>query len=373
MASSRARRGCYARSTQRLQGSLQAGVLDVRARFLNTSRRALVAPGPEPAPRRRSWRGLPLVLVLTACCTALSACASSGSSGPDSLLNATFRSHAPIESGRISLSFTLAPVGTIGSVPVKAPLSLHLEGPFQSTGSGRLPDFALQARVPSGGLLGGGGPALQVGATSTGGKLFIELGGTAFLAPAATVQALQQGYLQATRSAGAAPGGSTFAALGIDPGEWLAHPTIVGSGELDGTHTVHIVAGLNPAHFFADASRLSSAGGSFGLSTGAQAGLFAPSAAAAFEHSLRSARVDVYTGAEDHLLRELSVRVDLAATPNSKGALGGLRSAVLTLELQFAALNQPQKIVAPGNQQPISQLLTVLERLGLTRSSGPGG
>jgi hypothetical protein len=348
---------------------LQLATPHVRARLRNTPTRSVVAPSPQSG--RRGRRVASSLLVAGVLCVGLPACGGTGAPGAESLLNDTFKSHAPIESGRIDLSLGFSSVGQLASLPLKGPLYLHLQGPFQSAGAGQLPRFALQAEVKSGGLLTAPGQTLNVGATSTGSQLFIELGGTPFQAPAATVQALEQGYAQASRASSSAKGRSTFSALGVDPGEWLTHPTIVASEQLAGEDTVHIAAGLNAPRFLSDASKLSSAGGALGLGTAGQSpGSFSASEVAAIEGSLRSARVDVYTGAQDHLLRRLSLRVELATTPAARAALGGLRSATLALNLAFAQINKPQAIAAPANPQPISELLPVLERLGLVRGSG---
>jgi len=303
--------------------------------------------------------------VAGACAVAIAACAGGGSQGAQALLGETFGSHAPIRSGRIFVSFALTPAGATGST------ALSLQGPFQSTGAGQLPRFELQAQMTAAGGAGTGARTLHAGVTSTGGQLFIELGGTQFLAPAATMQALQQGYLQATRAGTSAEGPSTFAALGIDPGEWLEHPSIVGHAELDGDQVVHVVAGLDAGRFFADAARLLKAGSPLGSGGGPGFGLFTPGDLAALESSLRSARVDVYTGSADHLLRALSVRATVS--PRSPGALGGLRTATLTLLLRFAQLNDPQTILAPRRPQPISGVVPALERLGLLEPAQPSG
>jgi hypothetical protein len=341
----------------------------VRARLLNTHPRAVVAPG---ASRARALRPVLALAVAGACAVAIAACAGGGSQGAQALLGETFSSHAPIRSGRMFLSFALTPAGAAGSPAARGPLSLSLQGPFQSAGAGQLPHFELQAQMTAVGDAGTAGRTLHLGATSTGGQLFIELGGTPFLAPAATVQALRQGYLQATRAGTSAEGSSPVAALGIDPGEWLEHPSIVGHAELDGNEAVHVVAGLNARRFFADAARLTQAGSPLG-SGGLGSELLAPGDLAALESSLRSARVDVYTGSADHLLRALSVRATFSPPDGARGTPGGLRAATLTLLLRFAQLNEPQTILAPSKPQPISRLLPALERLGLLTLPQPSG
>jgi len=297
----------------------------------------------------------------------LAACGGGGSPSAQTLLSQTFESHKPIESGRLELSLALTPSGSGAALSSSEGFALRVEGPFQSLGPARLPRFALQLSLRAASL------TLQAGATSTAGRFFIELAGKQFLAPASTVAALQQGYAQATSASTPAQRSSTFAALGVDPREWLTRPALAGSASVEGARTVHIVSGLNSSRFLADAQRLSGAGGALGLGAGAggaAGSLLAPARLSALSSSISSARVDVYVGANDRLLRRLALSATISsATPQARAALGGLRSATLTLVLRFAGLNQPQTILAPSNPQPLSQLGPALQRLGLA----PGG
>jgi hypothetical protein len=278
-------------------------------------------------------------------------------------LNETFSSHKPISSGLLDVTFALS--GRAGARAAAAPgsFSLHLAGPFQSAGTGRFPQFALALSLRS------SGRTLSVGAVSTARRLYLELGGVAFLAPAAATRALERGYAQV--SGGSFPRGprSTFATLGIDPAAWLTHASRSGSAKLAGVDTVHLLAGLDTARFLADAERLS---GAAGMLAGQGAGLLTPARAEALSASLRSGRVDIYTGARDHMLRRLALSAAVATTPAARVALGGLVDGTLTFVLQFAQLGRPQTIAAPAHPQPLSRLEPALERLGLARGPHVG-
>jgi len=328
----------------------------VTAHLPNTSRRAVVA-------RRRALALLSGALLAGV----LAACGGAGSPSAASLVHATFTSHKPIESGRIDLTFALTPTGSAGSPTAAGPVRLGLQGPFESLGPARLPRFALALTLTS------AGHTLPAGATSTSGQLYIELAGAYFTAPAATVSALAQGYAQATRaSSSSAASQSTFAALGVNPGEWLVHPHIVGTVDTAGAQTTHVTGELDVTRFLADADKLAGAGGALGLGAGGGSGLslLSPAGIRALAGSVRSAHVDLYTGSHDHLLRRLSISASISSTAQTRAALGGLGSANLQLTLQFAGLNQPQAIAAPSNPQPISKLLPALERLGLALGAG---
>jgi len=287
------------------------------------------------------------------------------------LVSDTFRTHEPIESGRIALSFSVSSLSESGVRGSQA-LGLQLQGPFEGHGSGRLPSFALQLGLQAGSLTGAGG--LQAGLVSTGGQLYLELAGASFVAPRATMQALEQGYARAVGSASSRQ--STFALLGAEPGQWLVDPRVVGRQDVAGVETTVIEAGLDTARFAADAEKLAGAAGAAGaagLAGSGPAALASPGAISSLAGSLRSARVFVYTGVHDHLLHRIHLQGLVATTPQARAELGGLSRAAVAFTLQFGGLNQPQAIAAPRNPQPISQLIPALAQLGLVPGSPAGG
>jgi hypothetical protein len=154
-----------------------------------------------------------------------------------------------------------------------------------------------------------------------------------------------------------------FATLGVEPGAWLTRPTLAGHSEIAGAEVIHVVAALDGARFLADVRRLSSAAEAL---TGARASSrLAPSS------SVLAARVDLFTGAHDHLLRRLALTAELAGSRRPGTARGALLDTTVAFELQFAQLNVPQRIAAPARAQPPSALGPALERLGLARGLGP--
>jgi hypothetical protein len=316
-------------------------------------------------------RGLALSLA-SLLCGGFGGCGGGGSPSASSLLEDTFRSHTPIASGRIHLSLQLFGRGSsrLPGGPVKS--SLQLSGPFQSAGSAGLPGFDLALAIKA------GSSTLGIGAVSAGGRLYLVFGGLAFLAPASAAQALERGYAGARRGAPSAAGRSALAALGIDPGEWLLHPALAGRAKLAGVDTVHILAGVEVPRFLADMQRLFSAGGLLAPAIAAQPhrpvrgsrgsppGTWLPStpSIAALGPSLRSARVDVYTGAHDHLLRRLQLRGELSPAGRAGRTLGS-GGGRLSLVLQFSEVNRAQRILAPSRPRPLAQLAPLLERLSL--------
>ncbi len=298
------------------------------------------------------------LLALGLLALALGGCGSGGSASAQALLGETFQSKQPIESGRIHLALALTSNASSASAAHSKLLGVSLSGPFQGQGAGHLPQFSLQL------ALGAGAHTLQAGATATASDLYIELAGSWFVAPPGTAQQLAQSYAATTRASSSAQSRATFAGLGIEPGDWIADPEIVASDT--NSETTHISGRLDVARFLADAQKLSGASGALGLGAGAAAGSALPSSGglAALAGALRSARVDIYTGTSDHQLQRLELSAQVAATPQARSTLGVSSGATLTLDLQFADLNEPQAIHAPANPRPISELVPALQRLG---------
>lgn len=261
----------------------------MRGRALNTITRAAAA-----------------ILAVVALAASLAACGGSSSPSVPALLDATFHTHAPIPSGQLELTLSLA-------APAQ-PLRLRLTGPFQNTGPGRLPSFALALSLTT------AGRTLRAGLTSAGGRLYVELGGAWFIAPPSARDALTQGY----------------AGSGVDPGRWLLGPRRAGVATVAGEPTTHLRAGLDTERFLADVRRL------------AGTGLLSSAQLTALSTAARTARVDLYTGRSDHRLRRLSL-----AGP-------GLR-----VELRFSDLGRPEAIAAPRDPHPLSQLISELRRAGV--------
>jgi hypothetical protein len=312
------------------------GVEALRAFSKNTTIRASVA-----------------LLALIAAACLLSACGGA-SGGAESLLSETFSGHTPIKSGNVKLSFALSAGGQHATTQ---PLAVALNGPFESTTSGKIPRFALQVQLTA------ADQPLSAGATSTGSALYVQLAGTWFSIPSSTYKQVEEGFAKASSTAGSSKVQSTFSALGIEPGHWLSNPTQAGTTTIAGVPVVHLTAAVDIPAFLDDVAKLSQAGGSLGLGSTGSTGSLSPALVGELAKSIKSAHVDVYTGQSDHLLRRLEVTASVTGTPQTQALLGGLSSANLKVLLEFSDLNQPQSISAPPNPEPASQLLPALQQL----------
>jgi hypothetical protein len=301
----------------------------------------------------------------------LGACGGGGgddqSSGgdPAALLKDTFGAEHPIRSGRMDADLD---VDLKGLAQLTEPLSLHLNGPFQSNGGARLPDFAL-------GLdLQGGEKPITVGAVFAQGGGYLTIEGRSFDLGTDLYATFKAGYEKAkaasAKSAKAQDDQASLSALGISPLRWLKDPKNVGDEDIAGTQTVHLTSGVDVGKLLQDVSALLGKAKSVTSAGGAATGTSVPTQLTAQQRelitkSIKSAKVDVWTGAKDHTLRKVAVDVQVDVPAELRGQAGSLRTGHVTFQITIAQLNQPQKIAKPADARPIGELRSALTDLGL--------
>lgn len=316
--------------------------------------------------RRRSAAAL---LTATLAAVALAGCG--GSSGnATQLLHKTFSGAHRVSSGRLFVNLSVQPSG---SSTLKGPLSLSFGGPFQSLGAGKLPqsNFNLSLNAL--------GHAISMGILSTGTKGYVSFGGASYPLPQAEFQKLESSFSSLATSAGSSHGSGTLSKLGIQPLHWLSDPQVVGDESVDGTATTHIRAKINVSALLADFNTFLSRASSLGIS-----------GASSFPHGISQTTInrisgevqnpsfDLWTGKSDHTIRRLRIGLTLPVSGQISTLLGGLRSAAIALQMEYADLNQPQSISAPTNVQPFSQFQSRLQSLvgsatGALSGAGAGG
>ncbi len=314
------------------------------------------------APASRALR-LGVVSLLLAAVVAVAGCG--GSEDASTLLKQTFSGPHTVNSGNLSFSLTANPSG---STTLTGPISLSFGGPFQSRGTGKLPESNFNLSFSSQGRGG------TLGILSTGNAGYVTLQGATYQLPAATFQKLESSFSSVTSSGGGSHT-SALSRLGINPLNWLTHPQVVGKESVGGTGTTHIRAGINLSAFLADLSTLlqkasaSGVSGSTALSNGLPA-----TTQEQIASSVQNPTFDVWTGTSDKTLRRMSLALTVPVTGQVSTALGGLRTARVALNMQYANLNQPQSISAPSTVRPFAefapQLRTFLTSL---ESSATGG
>src|SRR5206468_2421881 len=127
------------------------------------------------------------------------------------------------------------------------------------------------------------------------------------------------------------------AKFGIDPLHWLSNPTTVGSDTVAGTPTTHIRAQVNVSALLADLSTfLQKASASTGTASSQIPTTIPPATRQKIAQAIKNPTVDIWTGNSDKTLRKLALNISLPVSGQSSTMLGGLTSAGIGLNLQYA-------------------------------------
>ncbi len=314
-----------------------------------------------------------LFLCAVACAVAVAACGSSSSTGGSSdgvqsLLAQTFSKGHTVKSGVLGFSLSVTPTG---SSTLTTPIVLSLNGPFQSRGTGKLPQSAFTIGISALNKHG------SLGVISTGTSGYVTLQGNAYQLPASDFQRLESSF----SSVGSSGSTTGLAGLGINPQHWLKDPAIVGSETLNGAQTTHIRSGVNVTALLSDlntflAKTAKTTAGSTSIPSSIPAATQQKIAAA-----VRNAQVDIWTGSADKTLRKLTLSLSIPVSGQTSTVLGGMTSAGIGLSLQYSDLNQPQSITAPATVKPYSEFTAKLRSvlssveggLGAAGSASGGG
>jgi hypothetical protein len=289
-----------------------------------------------------------LISLLLAAVVGISACGgSSGGGGAQAIVKQTFSgTHKKVTSGNIALT-----LGVTSQPSTSGAVSVKLNGPFQSTGTGQLPSFNLAL------VINVKGQAISAGAVSTGQAGFISFEGQDYSIPAPVFAQFKQGFLQAESQNKSAKGKSGLSALGINPADWLNNLKSEGTTDVGGTNTNHVSAQLNVASLLNDLSQILAKAGSLGVNTAGKVPTqLSAQQRQAIESAVKTSTIDIYSGKDDSILRRLSLTIGIAPKAGE--------SANVNFDLQITGVDQPQTIAAPTNVQPLSKLKSSLGGLG---------
>lgn len=291
--------------------------------------------------------------------------AASSSTNVDQLLRETFAGDKKVKSGQVALAMA---VDAKGAKELDGPVRLKLTGPFESRGDKRLPAFELDA------AFSGAGQDLKAGATSTGDKAFVNFNNTDYAVSDQLFKQLEAGYEQAQKEAADSNGGkqTSLATLGIDPSRWLTNARNAGEAKVGDADTIKITGGVDVGRLLDDVNTALGKAAALGLQGSGQV----PQKLTAQQRkeitdAVRDAKVEIYTGREDKILRRMVVAVDVVPPADSAD---GVTSAAVRLDLSLTDVNQDQEIKAPSSTKPLDELLRQFGGLGgLGARSGSSG
>ena len=319
-------------------------------------------------PRFRTLTPLILSIALVAPAAAVTACGSSSASTEDAqkVVNETFNGKKKVDSGKLTLdaSAKLDASGAAGQ-QLKDPVTLKVGGPFQSRGETELPALDLDL------VVGGAGQNFSAGAVSTGEKGYISYQGKDYAVPDKIYQQYKSSF-SAQQKKDKSKNQLDLAALGIDPQKWLTNPKNEGVEKVAGADTIHVSAGVNVGALLDDVNDLLKRSDQLGLTQQQRQQLptkLSPSAKKQIQDSVKTAKVDIFTGKDDKTLRRLELEVSFDLPQNLRSQSQGLNGGDVKLNVELADLNQKQDIKAPANARPWSELQ---QQLGLSALAGGG-
>jgi hypothetical protein len=232
------------------------------------------------------------------------------------------------------------------------PVSLTTSGPFSDAGATSIPDSDQSVGIDGYGA----------GMTTSGDKVFLDIGTAAYAVPAGVIAHMRQGASTAHNGLMRTAGG-----FDIRPDLWVSNPRLSGDTTLGGVKVAQISAGIDTAQVFLSASRFTH------LLTSLQvtqlAGLpqaIGPAARAALVRSVRSADGDLYIGASDHVLREAKMHIVMVMTPADRKLLGGIAGLTVDAQLDVTQVGQPQTITVLSQRLPYKDAYELLKGAAYT-------
>jgi hypothetical protein len=264
------------------------------------------------------------------------------------LLRQTFGPNDKATSGKISGTVDVVVKG----VPrYREPIQVSVSGPFNQPGNSPTEANLSVSLSLRGGSIGGELVLID-------NEVIIGLGTTGYRIPDDIAATIRKPL--AKKSNGLA---SLLGVFGIAPQRWAKDPRVVGNEDVNGEDTIHGTAEINTNRFFLDVARLTKVLTKLRITevTGLPREIDR-SARQALTRSVTKARGDVWTGADDKVLRKAAF--DMALKPNAKDRkILGFTSITLKGELTVTDVGTAQKIERPPSTGSYDALQITLDAL----------
>ncbi len=295
----------------------------------------------------------------------LAACGGGSDENVNKVLDQTFGGKRKINSGRLNMDVSAK---FEGLPQLKDPVSVKIGGPFENRGPNQVPklDLDLSAGAASQG-------SVRAGVISTGEKGYVSVQGNDYELPANTFDQFRQELKRQSKSDSQQP---ELSALGVSPRKWLENPKNEGTESVNGVETLHVSSGVNVGKLLDDVNNLLKRTGDLGLSAQQRRQLprsIPPSTRKQIIDSVKDAKLDVFTGKDDKILRKLQVSLDFEVSKGLLSQTAGVKSGTVDFSVEIADVNKPQQIQAPKQARPLSELQRQLNSLSAAGGAATGG
>jgi hypothetical protein len=310
-----------------------------------------------------------LLAVLAALVLGLAACGSDdGGNDEDAaaVINETFGGKKDVNSGKLEMSVSAELEGTGAAANLDEPVSLKLSGPFESRGNEALPEVDLDLSVS------GGGQTFTAGALTTGEEAFISYQGTDYQVPDSQFRRYKRQIERDARRDRNRDDNFNFAALGINPRDWIENPKNEGTEDVGGAETIHVSADVDVAAFVNDLDDLLGRASNLGVQNQQLPEELTQAQKKQIEEAIQDVRFDLYTGKDDKILRRIEVEFGFELPRALREDAQGVERGKVDMALEIADVNEEQQITPPKDARPLSELQSSLGLGALGGDTGGG-
>ncbi|MEA2139205.1 MAG: hypothetical protein QOG56_2355 [Solirubrobacteraceae bacterium] len=308
---------------------------------------------------RSKLRALLVLACAALCAGLLAACGETderAASSASSVLEQTLAATSDLDSGRLSGRLRLEPDGLLA---LGGPIVLTATGPFAApaAAAGAGPGPGPRFDIALGGAIAGS--SLRARASSTGKRAYLRLGDRDYALG---------GYGSHAHGRRAKARGA-LGARGLNPVAWVKDPEEHGGAIIDGVETTHVTGDLDVARLLADVAKLLDGGrGGDGLLT--------PTLRKQIAGAVKTAKVEIWTGVSDRILRRLTAVVDFTFKDASQSPITGLDGGRIDLRLRLDDVDKTTfEVATPQHARPLSALIGDADLgallSGFGRSLGP--
>jgi hypothetical protein len=299
------------------------------------------------------FRIFALLATIAALAIAFAACGGSSGSSEDPQKVIDNASLEGVKSANLDLSLDIKAEGEEGG-----DVNVALSGPFQSTGAGNLPQFALDAKAS--GTAKGEDIDFEGGLTLLSDRAFVNYKGTEYEVDPTTFGFVKSGFEQAEQEGGSEGNSADVtacqeAATGLKVGDFVDNLTNEGSADVDGTSTTKVSGDLNAGAAIDALIKLTE-----NPACSAQLEAAGPLPIGELEKAkgelttaVKKAHVDVYVG-DDDIIRKVAGEM----TIEPKGSKS--EKVEVEFDLSLGGVNEEQKISAPSGAKPLQGLFLKL-------------
>jgi hypothetical protein len=260
------------------------------------------------------------------------------------LMKRAASSFGEVSRGTFKFKITITPQGS----PEAAPSSIALEGPFEIVPGKPLPVARITYTVSS------GGRSQVTTLLTTGDKAYTVIKGQAYELPASATKDLKA----ATKDLAKPGEGKGLTGIKLNFDKWLISPQVAEGRDINGTATWRTTAGVNVTEALKD---LVASSGALGGITGGSVPALKESELEEVKKGIKNARVVVYVGRYDRIIRLLDLTMDFSTPTGATSATGGVSGGRMNMLVGISKPNQPVNVKPPKSPLPYSALQSLVK------------